>query len=215
MREVILTHGLWVPGFAMKPLAARLEGAGFRCHTFSYMGTAQPPEAHTERLARFARDIGPAHFVGHSMGGLLMLEALVRHPDTEVGRVVLLGTSAKGNFAGRRLARHALGRWMLGASEPLWRERHPGSGREGRISRWSRPERLGVIAGTRPIGLGRLLGRLAGPNDGVVTVEETTVEGMGERITLPVGHSQMIISARVAQNVALFLAEGRFCAPPV
>lgn len=210
MREVILTHGLWVPGFAMKPLAARLEGGGFRCHTFSYMGTARPPEEHTERLARFARDIGPAHFVGHSMGGLLMLEALVRHPDTAVGRVVLLGTSVNGNFAGRRLARHAFGRWLLGASEPLWRE----PGLEGRDRRWNRPERLGVIAGTRPIGLGRLFGSLAGPNDGVVTVEETTVEGMSERISLPVGHSQMIISARVAQNVALFLAEGRFCAPP-
>jgi hypothetical protein len=71
-----------------------------------------------------------------------------------------------------------------------------------------------VIAGTRPIGLGVLLGRLAGPNDGVVTVAETTIEGMSERILLPVGHSQMLISARVAQNVALFLAEGRFGALP-
>ncbi len=206
MREVILAHGLWVPGFAMKPLAARLKRAGFHCHTFSYMGTAQPPEAHAERLARFARDIGPAHFVGHSMGGLVMLEALIRHPETAVGRVVLLGTSTNGNFAGRRLARHAFGRWLLGASEGLWRE---GGGR-----RWTRVERLGVIAGTRPIGLGRLLGSLAGTNDGVVMMNETTIEGMSERIALPVGHSQMIISARVAQNVALFLAAGRFCAPP-
>ena len=60
----------------------------------------------------------------------------------------------------------------------------------------------------------RLFGSLAGPNDGVVLVEETMVEGMSERITLPVGHSQMIVSARVAQNVARFLAAGRFCAPP-
>ena len=170
------------------------------------MGTARPLEDHVERLVRFARDIGPAHFVGHSMGGLVMLETLVRHAETAVGRVVLLGTSANGNSAGRRLARHSFGRWLLGASEPLWRE--------GRDTRWSRAERLGVIAGTRPIGLGRLFGSLAGPNDGVVMVEETTVEGMSERITLPVGHSQMIVSARVAQNVARFLAEGRFCAPP-
>lgn len=213
MREVILTHGLWVPGFAMSLLAARLERAGFRCRTFSFPGTARPLEDHTERLARFARDVGPAHFVGHSMGGLVMLEALSRHPEIAVGSVVLLGTSANGNSAGRHLARHALGRWLLGASEPLWRERHP-SGREGRDTRWTRSERLGVIAGTRPIGLGRLLGRLAGPNDGVVMMEETTIEGMSERIALPVGHSQMIFSAPVAQNVARFLTEGRFSARP-
>ena len=206
MREVILTHGLWVPGFAMKPLAVRLGRAGFDCHTFSFMGRARPMEDHTGRLARFAREIGPAHFVGHSMGGLVMLEALSRHRDVTVGRVLLLGTSARGNFAGRRLARHAAGRWLLGESRPLWRE--------GRDMRWARPEALGVVAGTRPIGLGRLLGRLAGPNDGVVTVEETTVEGMRERIALPVGHSQMLISAIVAAQVAAFLTDGRFLANP-
>ena len=42
MKDVILTHGLWVPGVVMHPLAARLERAGFRCNTFSYMGAARP-----------------------------------------------------------------------------------------------------------------------------------------------------------------------------
>ena len=92
---------------------------------------------------------------------------------------------------------------MLGASAPLWRERD---------SRWTRPERLGVIAGTRPFGLGVLLGRLEGPSDGVVTVEETSVEGMSERIALPVGHSQMLVSAKVAAQIAAFLANGKFIA---
>ena len=200
---VILAHGLWVPGALMRPLAARLESAGFRCHTFSYLGTAHTMDAHTERLVRFARDIGPAHFVGHSMGGLVVLETLTRFPELAAGRVVLLGTSARGNFAGRRLARHAAGRWMLGASAPLWHERD---------SRWTRAERLGVIAGTRPFGLGVLLGRLEGPSDGVVAVEETAIEGMSERITLPVGHSQMLVSAKVSAQVAAFLAGGKFIA---
>ena len=48
-----------------------------------------------------------------------------------------------------------------------------------------------VIAGTRPsIGLGRLLGRLPGVNDGVVRVEETEIEGMADRVLLPVGHAE-------------------------
>jgi len=205
MKDVILVHGLWVPGVTMRPLAGRLERAGFRCHVFSYLGTARPMAHHSERLARLARGIGPAHFVGHSMGGLVVMESLSRHPDLAAGRVLLLGTSARGNAAGRRLARHAAGRWMLGASAPLWGERD---------SRWGRAERLGVIAGTRRFGLGVLLGRLGGPNDGVVGVEETTVEGMSERITLPVGHSQMLFSAAVAVQVAAFLSEGKFIANP-
>lgn len=210
MKDVILAHGLWVPGVVMKPLAARLERAGFRCHTFSYMGAARPLEAHAERLARMARDVGPAHFIGHSLGGLVVLEALNQRPEIAAGRVVLLGTPARGCYAGRRIARFRVGRWFLGQSESLWRECHPESGREGRTARWTRPEALGVIAGTLPLGLGRVFGRLPGINDGVVCLEETAVEGMAERVALRIGHSAMLISARVAAQIAVFLSDGKF-----
>lgn len=199
---VILAHGLWVPGLVMKPLAARLASAGLRCHTFDYMGRARPLEAHAERLARFARGVGPAHFVGHSLGGLVVLHALAAHRQLEAGRVVLLGTPARGCLAGRRLARHPVGRWFLGESGALWGE--------GRTARWERAEPLGIVAGTVALGLGRLFGALPGPNDGVVTVEETTVAGMSERVALPLGHSQLLFSARAAALVESFLRGGRF-----
>jgi pimeloyl-ACP methyl ester carboxylesterase len=206
MRDVILVHGLWVPGLVMQPLAARLGRAGFRCHNFSYLGALRPLQAHAERLARFARDVGPANFVGHSLGGLVILDALHRQPETAAGRVVLLGTPANGCYAGRRLARYPGGRWFLGESEGLWRE--------GRAARWTRPEALGVIAGSVPLGLGRLFGALPGVNDGVVRLEETEVEGMAERVALPIGHSAMLISARVAAQVAAFLSHGKFIENP-
>jgi pimeloyl-ACP methyl ester carboxylesterase len=202
MRDVILVHGLWVPGAVMRPLASRLARAGFRCHTFSYMGAGRPIEVHADRLARFAREIGGAHFVGHSLGGLVILEALRRQPETAAGRVVLLGTPVRGCYSGRRLASYPGARWFLGESEDLWRE--------GRAARWTRPEALGVIAGTVPLGLGRLFGPLPGANDGVVSLEETEVEGMAERVALPIAHSAMLISARVAAQVAAFLSDGKF-----
>ena len=46
--------------------------------------------------------------------------------------------------------------------------------------------------------------------DGVVRLEETEVEGMRDRIVLPVGHAAMLVSARVAAQAAQFLAHGRF-----
>jgi len=205
VRDVILLHGLWVPAVVMRPLAARLDAAGFRCHLFSYFGRARPLQAHADRLARFAHEVGPAHFVGHSLGGLVLLEALQRHRELRVGRVVLLGTPARGNFAARRLDRLGWGRWFLGATQPLWAE--------GRATHWARPEPLGVIAGTLPIGLGHLLGALPGANDGVVRLDETEVEGMRQRIVLRVGHSAMLLSARVAAQVVAFLRDAHFTYP--
>jgi pimeloyl-ACP methyl ester carboxylesterase len=205
VREAILVHGLWVPAAVMAPLAARLSAKGYRCHLFSYAGRARPLAAHAERLARYARDVGPVHFVGHSLGGLVILEALQRHADVQAGCVVLLGTPARGNFAGRRLGQRGWGRWCLGSTHSLWSGAHE--------LRWTRPEPLGVLAGTLSVGLGRLFGPLPGPNDGVVRLEETEVEGMRDRVVLRVGHSAMLLSARVAAQVAAFLRNARFAHP--
>lgn len=202
LREVILVHGLWVPALVMTPLAARLQAAGFRCHLFEYPGRDRPLDAHAERLARFAQGVGPAHFAGHSLGGLVVLDTLERRREIAAGNVLLLGAPVRGNFAGRRLARHGWGRWFLGASAPLWRE--------GGGARWTRPEPLGVLAGSLPIGLGRLLGALPGLNDGVVRVEETEVAGMREHVVLPVAHSAMLVSARVAAQAVSFLSDAHF-----
>jgi hypothetical protein len=58
--------------------------------------------------------------------------------------------------------------------------------------------------------VGRVFGLLPGANDGVVRVDETTVEGMRDRMILHVAHSEMIVSPRVARAVLLFLERGRF-----
>ena len=204
LRDVVLVPGLWMPGMVMGLLAARLARADYVPHLFAYSGRG-PLEATIERLARYACDAcsgRPAHFVGHSLGGLLVLETLNRKPDIEVASAVLLAAPVRGCLAGRRLARAHAGRWMLGASVALWAE--------ARQARWDLSVPLGIVAGTRPIGLGRALGPLPGPNDGVVRLEETAVEGMTEQALVPLGHSALIASGRVARLVAAFLAAGSF-----
>jgi len=202
MKSVVLVHGLWMPGLAMSPLAARLSRAGYHCHLFDYAGRDRPLAANAERLAQFGRRVGPAHFAGHSLGGLVVMEALNSDLGLGVGRVALLGTPARGCLAARRLARYGFGRWMLGESERLWRE--------GRAASWTRPELLGVLAGNFPFGLGRGFGRLPGANDGVVCVDETAVDGAAASTVLPVSHSGMLLSARVARALQRFLETGRF-----
>ena len=96
MKSVVLVHGLWMPGLAMSPLAARLSRAGYHCHLFDYAGRDRPLATNAERLVQLGRRIGPAHFVGHSLGGLVVMEALNSDLTVGVGRVALLGTPARG-----------------------------------------------------------------------------------------------------------------------
>lgn len=202
-KEVVLVPGLWMPGAAMILLSRMLARLGYSVRIFSHQGR-RPFEANVERLARFAREHfhgRPAHFVGHSFGGVLILAMLSRHVDIPAASVVLLGAPVRGCCAGRRFGEGRFGSWMLGASRALWEER---------AASWTRPERLGVIAGTVPLGLGRTVGRLPGDNDGVVCVSETEVEGMAARALVPIGHSALIASPKVARMTAKFFSEGRF-----
>ncbi len=203
MHEVVLVSGLWVPAMAMGFIAGRLARAGFAPARFAYLGR-EPIEKNVERFARFVRSRawnGAPHFVGHSLGGVLVFDMLSACPDIPAGRVVLVGAPVRGSLAGRRLGSYAPGRWMLGCSVTRWTERD---------ATWRRPEALGVIAGTLPVGLGRLLGRLPGDNDGVVRVEETTVTGMADRALLRQAHSQLAFSGGAATLIERFLVRGRF-----
>jgi pimeloyl-ACP methyl ester carboxylesterase len=202
-RDVVLVPGLWMPSIAMAVLRGRLGRAGYAPAVFVYRGR-DALEGNVASLAAFVRErLGGrrAHFVGHSLGGVLILEALCRHGELPAASVVLLGAPARGCMAGRRLGRHALGRWMLGASGPRWSECE---------ARWPRREPLGVIAGTLPLGLGRALGSLPGENDGVVRVEETAVAGMTQQVLVPEGHSMLVVSSRVAGLATRFFEQGRF-----
>jgi hypothetical protein len=48
------------------------------------------------------------------------------------------------------------------------------------------------------------------PSDGAVSVAETAVPGMADRIVLPVSHSGVLISREVARQVCAFLRDGAF-----
>jgi pimeloyl-ACP methyl ester carboxylesterase len=197
-RDVVMVPGLWMPRAAMALFSARLASRGYKVHLFAYRGRSAH-EPNVDALALFARD--KALFVGHSLGGVLALDMLNRYADIQADAVVLIGAPVRGCFAGRRFGRTSIGRWMMGASRPVWEER---------AARWTRATPLGVIAGTLPLGLGRVFGALPGPNDGVVCVEETTVEGMADRALVRRGHSMLVVSTEVSSLVGSFLGRGRF-----
>ena len=208
-RAVVLVHGLWLHGLAMNVLQRRLVREGHVAHAFSYPSIRLDIDANAERLRRYCERVegDTLDFVGHSLGGLITLAALPRLPRARRGRVVLIGTPYRESFTARRVETLPAGRAMLGRGIVQWLGRAPPDVPEGC--------EVGVIAGTVGVGMGRIFARgLPKPNDGVVCVDETDVPGMRERITLPLSHSGMLLSARVASQVCAFLARGAFDREP-
>jgi pimeloyl-ACP methyl ester carboxylesterase len=143
------------------------------------------------------------HLIGHSLGGLVIQRCLERYPVARPGRVVFIGAPVAGSRAARHLARRRWGRRLLGAAcaQELLTE-HP--------QRWDVGRELGIIAGTTPLGLARLLMSFQEPNDGVVAVSETRLTGASEFLTVPNTHSGMLWSTRVARDAGSFLEYGCF-----
>lgn len=201
--HVVLVHGLWFRESWLRVLGGRLEQAGFRVKGFSYRSTKVPLERSAMRLQHLcARDYPDGvHLLGHSLGGLLILQMLQAGRWSRPGNAVFLGTPLCGSAVARQAARWPGASMLLGTAEdPLL---------EG-VRHWPERRRIGMIAGSRPLGLGRLTGGLEKPNDGTVAVAETVHEGLEAHITLPVSHTGLIFSAGVSRQVLSFLSRGRF-----
>ena len=200
---VVVVHGLWVNSLIMRPLAHRIERCGYAVSCFSYASVRATLAQNAARLADFVAILPAAtvHFVGHSLGGLVVLKMLEQAAASREGRIVLMGTPCGGSHAARVLAKSGPGQWLLGLSMPLG---------EIQLAAPARHD-LGVIAGNRGLGLGRfLVPGLPRPNDGVVTVTETRIAGMKEHIVMRVSHSGMLFSSRAASQVCAFLTNGHF-----
>jgi pimeloyl-ACP methyl ester carboxylesterase len=203
--HIILLHGLWMRGFALGLLHRRLMEDGFRVHRFDYMSVAATQEHILARLRAGMIDCAPetVHLVGHSLGGLLALRACLEPGELPPGRVVCLGSPLKGSAAARAFANWGGrgGEVLLGHNRGLL---------EQGLEAWDGPRQVGVVAGRMPIGLGAMLGHIAGEHDGTVAVEETVLPGLTGHCTVETSHTGLLFSAEVARLTTRFLREGQF-----
>jgi pimeloyl-ACP methyl ester carboxylesterase len=199
----VLVHGLWNRGWYMAKMAKRLKAQGQNVRVFSYPTRSDCLDGHADHLHTFIGESKSEnlHLVGHSMGGLVILNMLNRFDDLPPGRVVLLGTPVKGSGVVERLQKLPGQRFLFGKAREnlLQGYEHTPTAHE-----------TGMIRGTRALGLGRLTGKHSETNDGSVTISETELEGLKDTVDLAVSHSEMLVSADVVEQVVQFLDHGQF-----
>jgi pimeloyl-ACP methyl ester carboxylesterase len=202
--HIILLHGLWMRGFALGLLHKRMADAGFAVDRFDYMSVVSSQERIVERLHQRMRRFAPApvHLVGHSLGGLLALQACRAAEDLPPGRIVCLGSPLKGSAAARGFAGFGHGgEALLGHNRELL---------EHGLECWGGTREVGMIAGRMPIGLGAMLAHMDGEHDGTVAVAETQLPGLTDHCVVEASHTGLLLSAEAARQAVHFLKHGRF-----
>jgi len=199
---ILLVHGLWYGSWAMRYLASRFKKDGFRTRLFDYQPTAAPLDHQARQLKLHADSLtGQVHFIGHSYGGLVILRMLQAFDRTPPARAVLLGSPLNGSKVAARLCGLPGGQILLRQAEP---------GLIGGCADIPDSREVGMIAGSRPIGLGLALGRPGEASDGTVAVSETRAAGLADHLVLPVTHFSLVTSRQVAGQATCFFTRGRF-----
>ena len=201
--HVVLVHGLWMRGFTLTALRRRLERGGFSVEIFDYASVFHTPVVSVEKLLRRAKlsKSKKVHFVGHSLGGLMVLQALQKEPELATGRVVCLGSPLRGSAVARGLGKLPGGSFIVGKSMDIL-----GAG----LDRWMGKQAIGAIAGCLPYGFGLAVGALTSPHDGTVSVAETRLEGLTDHCVVASTHTGLLFSDEVAAQTIAFLRGGRF-----
>lgn len=208
---VVLLHGVAMPALVMHRVARGLRADGYRTINLSYPSRTMPIE-------QIARDYLPAqlrahgvdsatrlHFVTHSMGSLVLRLYLRDHRLANLGRIVMVAPPNHGSTAADGAVQQSALRWLLGINLARL-----GTGDAG-IARTLGPTtfEVGIIAGNTAINP-LFKRRLAGPNDGAVTVESAKLEGMRDFIVLPHSHTLLLWRADTITQVLAFLRHGHF-----
>lgn len=213
---VILMHGLMRTSSCMKPIATEIrdrENPVPEIIYFNYASSRDSVASHSAAFREFMENL-PGNprwkVVGHSLGNIVLRAAIAQWQTdgdpagclARLDRVVMLGPPNQGSSFARKLSQLGLFEVVTGTSGmqlgPQWGDFQAHLGIP--------PCPFAVIAGDiskHPIGNPWL----PGASDGIVTVEETKLEGMSKFILHPVVHAFLMQDDRCVQDAVDFLYE--------
>jgi triacylglycerol lipase len=190
---VVLVHGMGRTPVSMSLLGNRLERDGYRVVQFGYRSTRGSVEELGAALSRRAElrtgDAPRVHFIGHSLGTVIIRSMLAQAPPERTGRVVMLAPPNQGSKSADRWAPW-LG-WMM----PPIRELRTTPESTARTLALPRGAEVGIIAGAR---------------DHKVRVPETYLEGARDHVIVRGFHTFLMNRPDVHRLILQFLRTGRF-----
>jgi pimeloyl-ACP methyl ester carboxylesterase len=208
---VILLHGIGRTHRWMRTLEKALQQQGYATLNLGYASRKKPLDLLATDIdgpiRQFAGGIdGALHFAGHSMGGLLARVYIAKYRPERLGRVVMLGTPNGGSEIADRLRDLALYRAYYGpAGQQLTTRRDAAL-----TSLPALDYEVGVIAGDRSIRPIASLFKMPKPNDTMVSVNSSRLDGMADHVVVNASHARLVHHAGAIAETIAFLRDGHF-----
>jgi triacylglycerol lipase len=208
---VVVLHGLARTSDSMSHMVRALEKAGYHVCNISYPSRKHPIETLTTQFvapavrACLSNETGKAHFVTHSMGGVIVRQLAKSATDVRIGRVVMLSPPNHGSEVVDELGQLSLFKAINGPAGLELATREDAVPR----SLGSASFDVGIITGNRTINpLLSLL--IPGDDDGKVSIESAKLQGMSGFCVMPATHPFIMNNKSVIEQTLAFLAQGRF-----
>ncbi|MCW5749665.1 MAG: alpha/beta fold hydrolase [Alphaproteobacteria bacterium] len=217
---VILVHGLSRTRHSMRHLRRAAEAAGFATQCWAYPSRRHGVRELVQSFRRYLLRLGPrggrVHFIGHSLGAILIRAALLEPVPFRIGRIVMLAPPNRGVGLVERLSHLAFLQRIFGRPSA---ELGPGSRFLRRLG--TPAAEIGVIAGSRrfhpcnPTSWLNLALNPAAETDGTVELASTKLPGMRDFLVVDANHSFIIADDEAIEAAIAFLHRGTFPRPAV
>lgn len=209
--HVILLHGLGRGAHVMRKLNSYLMLQGYQSHNIDYPSRSAKIETLAEGIYKQIQPLltqkeNPVHFIGHSLGGILIRYILQTFEVNNLGRVVMIAPPNHGSEVAEYMKKFSFYRRTFGPAGLQL-----GTKQNAFLQSLHDPNyEVGVIAGDRSIDLLFSWLLLPGPNDGKVTIESTKLRGMCDHITVHAPHPFIPSFQSAIDQAHHFIKHGRF-----
>jgi esterase/lipase len=206
---VVILHGITRSNKHMQKLATYLQKDGFDIINLNYPSTTNKIEDLTEIINKeiFQRttEKKPIHFIGYSMGGLVVRALIHKYNYKNLGKVVQLAPPNQGSEVADFVKNFWPYKKIFGpAGQQLITDQSAVKHIFGEVN-----YELGIIAGNATIDpISSAI--IPGENDGKVAVKRTKLEGMKDHIVVSASHTFFPSNKEVQKQTLYFLKNGNF-----
>jgi|TARA_B110000495_G_C22875648_1_gene510676 triacylglycerol lipase len=200
--SIVLLPGQGRTRLSMLVLSMRFRSAGYKTANFTYNQKSDSLDEISEQLVEFiGKKVKTSnyHLIGHSLGNVIIRNAFRKEYPSGLGKVVMLAPPNQPAHLATHFKKNLLYRWLAGDSGQKLSE--------GIFYRDLPVPTVpfGILAGDKGQSL-----TFSEPNDGLVAVKSTELEGMNDWLLLHHSHTFIMNCKDTFEHCLSFIESGRF-----